>query len=301
VWNVVGILNHYGVECSGLNGSGVVRARCPFHDDHRPSLSVFLESGWFSCFGCGWRGDLFDFVQAIEGVDDPVELLIRTYQASQSTDIRYHPYGRKFRPSSIKGLRLVTSYEKGPARYPMRRGVSESVLRMFRVLWDPSRYAVVFPVRWEGKWVGYQMRYVFAQSEPKYLFSVGFPRASVLYYSAEYGIKPRHPLLVVEGVFDVLKAVTFGWTHAAATFGAAVSDKQIEIIASLAGKHPVLSCMDADRAGMVANAVLYRALGDRFVYVRPLGGVKDVGDMKRDDFWYSIKRAWDNRRFIRRR
>jgi hypothetical protein len=211
VWNVVGVLHHYGIECRSLNGLGVVQAWCPFHEDHRPSLSIFLENGWFNCFGCGWKGDLFDFVQAIEEVDDPIELLIKTYQASQSTDIRYHPYGRKFRPSSIKGLKLVTSYEKGPARYPIRRGVSASVLNAFRVLWDPNRYAVVFPVRWQGKWVGYQMRYVFAQSEPKYLFSMGFPRASVLYYSAEYGIEPRHPLLVVEGVFDALKAVTFGW------------------------------------------------------------------------------------------
>jgi DNA primase len=295
VWNVVGVLHHYGIECRSLNGSGAVQAWCPFHEDHRPSLSIFLENGWFNCFGCGWRGDLFDFVQAVEEVDDPIELLIKTYQASQSTDIRYRPYERKFRLSSIKGLKLVTSYEKGPARYPMRRGVSASVLNTFRVLWDPSRYAVVFPVRWQGKWVGYQMRYVFAQSGPKYLFSMGFPRASVLYYSAEYGIKPRHPLLVVEGVFDALKAVTFGWTHVAATFGATLSAKQIEIIASLAGKYPVLSCMDADRAGMAANAVLHRALKDRFICVSPLGGVKDVGDMKRQDFWASIKHAWSGR------
>jgi DNA primase len=295
VWNVVGVLHHYGIECRSLNGLGVVQAWCPFHEDHRPSLSIFLENGWFNCFGCGWKGDLFDFVQAIEEVDDPIELLIKTYQASQSTDIRYHPYGRKFRPSSIKGLKLVTSYEKGPARYPIRRGVSASVLNAFRVLWDPNRYAVVFPVRWQGKWVGYQMRYVFAQSEPKYLFSMGFPRASVLYYSAEYGIEPRHPLLVVEGVFDALKAVTFGWTHVAATFGATLSAKQIEIIASLAGKYPIFSCMDADRAGMAANAVLYRALKDRFIYVFPLGGVKDVGGMKHQDFWASIKHAWSGR------
>lgn len=40
-----------------LTGSGEWRnARCPFHDDRRPSMRVHLVSGAFVCFGCGAKG-----------------------------------------------------------------------------------------------------------------------------------------------------------------------------------------------------------------------------------------------------
>jgi hypothetical protein len=38
------------------------RARCPFHEDRNPSLSVNLVDGRFNCFGCGAKGgDVLDF------------------------------------------------------------------------------------------------------------------------------------------------------------------------------------------------------------------------------------------------
>jgi DNA primase len=48
-----------------LNGRGGGTALCPFHDDHRPSLSIYRsrrdDSERFRCWSCGSRGDVFDF------------------------------------------------------------------------------------------------------------------------------------------------------------------------------------------------------------------------------------------------
>ena len=41
------------------------KALCPFHDDRDPSFSVKGNRG--HCFGCGWRGDVVDFVVALKG------------------------------------------------------------------------------------------------------------------------------------------------------------------------------------------------------------------------------------------
>ncbi len=41
---------------------------CPFHQEKTPSFSVFLNSQYFKCFGCGKSGDVLTFVQEIEGV-----------------------------------------------------------------------------------------------------------------------------------------------------------------------------------------------------------------------------------------
>src|SRR5207247_9868511 len=55
------------------NGRGGGTALCPFHDDHRPSLSVYRsrrdDSERFRCWSCGNRGDGFDFAQTL--LDSP--------------------------------------------------------------------------------------------------------------------------------------------------------------------------------------------------------------------------------------
>ena len=42
-------------------------ARCPFHDDHRPSLSIDAKRGLFFCHGCGAKGNLVQFRRRITG------------------------------------------------------------------------------------------------------------------------------------------------------------------------------------------------------------------------------------------
>jgi DNA primase len=44
-------------------------ASCPFHADRRPSFRVYPDSRRFKCFGCGARGDAFEFLQRFEGKD----------------------------------------------------------------------------------------------------------------------------------------------------------------------------------------------------------------------------------------
>ena len=55
---------HVGLKRSGKQFKGL----CPFHDEKSPSFYVDPVRRSFKCFGCGAWGDVFDFVQKVEGV-----------------------------------------------------------------------------------------------------------------------------------------------------------------------------------------------------------------------------------------
>lgn len=63
------------------------KGRCPFHDEKTPSFTVDPARNLYHCFGCGKGGDIYDFLQSIEGIDfvEAVEHLARR----MGTTLRY--------------------------------------------------------------------------------------------------------------------------------------------------------------------------------------------------------------------
>lgn len=74
--NSIDFKEFYLKHLSGIkmNGKTQVMTICPFHQDKIASLSINLSKGSFRCFGCGARGDIFDFYMKKYGVDFPQAL-----------------------------------------------------------------------------------------------------------------------------------------------------------------------------------------------------------------------------------
>lgn len=66
--NIVDVVGQYvQLKKSGKNYLGL----CPFHNEKTPSFSVAEDKQIFHCFGCGKGGNVFSFVQEIEGLSFP--------------------------------------------------------------------------------------------------------------------------------------------------------------------------------------------------------------------------------------
>ncbi len=62
-------------------GGGSQKGLCPFHDEKTPSFNVNPSRGTFHCFGCQEGGDVFSFLQKIDGLTfiESVERMAEKY------------------------------------------------------------------------------------------------------------------------------------------------------------------------------------------------------------------------------
>src|SRR3990167_6053934 len=71
--SIVDVVSQYvSLKKSGRNYKGL----CPFHGEKTSSFMVSEELGIFKCFGCNKAGDIFKFIQEIEGLEFPQALKI---------------------------------------------------------------------------------------------------------------------------------------------------------------------------------------------------------------------------------
>ena len=53
-----------------VEGNGEWKTRCPFHDDHDPSLFINLENGMFFCFPCNKGGSFIELYAKVKNVSE---------------------------------------------------------------------------------------------------------------------------------------------------------------------------------------------------------------------------------------
>jgi DNA primase len=127
---------------------------CPFHDERTPSFGIDPAQKVYYCFGCQASGDVFTFVQETEGVDfkGALELLAERYgvELQREAEDPREVEKRKRRERLLELLgRTSTYYErylwesteaKGAREYLHERGLSDAILREFRVGYAPSAW-----------------------------------------------------------------------------------------------------------------------------------------------------------------
>ena len=102
--DIVDVINQYvQLTKKGTNYS----ASCPFHEDRNPSFSVHPGKQIYKCFSCGRGGNVFGFLQEIEGINfvasvqNPSHLQkYRRFHAEFPAQTSYTPQPIRSHPSS---------------------------------------------------------------------------------------------------------------------------------------------------------------------------------------------------------
>ncbi len=120
------------------------KGRCPFHNEKSPSFHVSPDRGTYHCFGCGVGGDIFSFVQAIDGVDFK-EALKTLAQRANVELVPEAPERRTEREKLVAILEATTAFYGAELEnnteakaYLDKRGVSKETIKKWRIGYAPG-------------------------------------------------------------------------------------------------------------------------------------------------------------------
>ncbi len=145
--DIVDVVSGYlKVQKAGAN----YKARCPFHNEKTPSFHLSPERQSWHCFGCNKGGDMFSFVQEIEGIDFVEALRILAGKAGVQMQQRRPEDERATgqRQALLAVAELSAKFfekqlwhsnagEKALA-YLRERGMTDDTIRAWRLGWAPN-------------------------------------------------------------------------------------------------------------------------------------------------------------------
>jgi len=107
-------------------GSGSFKANCPFHNEKSPSFMVNRPRQSWHCFGCNIGGDVFEFVEKIEGMEfrEALELL------AQKAGVTLPKFDQKA-ATAKKKLQDVNDYAAKLFRHLLLTDPAASVARSY--------------------------------------------------------------------------------------------------------------------------------------------------------------------------
>lgn len=235
-----------------------LKARCPFHDDKTPSFVVSVDKQQWYCFSCAEGGDVFRFIEKIEGVPFVESARWLARRAGIETETPTPPSALDLAQARYVDA-LMSRVGLDARMFLVDRHIASGVTGAFGLgFCERGEFAgrLTIPIRdLRGRIVAHAARGL-RDEKPKYLNSsaaVGYAKGQTL-YNAD---KARGPaaaagcVVLVEGYFDVMRLWSLGITHVVASCGTAVTEGQAALLKRLAST--VIVAFDGDAAGQAAT------------------------------------------------
>jgi DNA primase len=270
------ILDRYGINWLRKSGEEL-RGRCPIHKgEGTDTFHANLSKNAFQCFSCKARGNVLDFVAAMEKctVRDAAVKLADWFSVSIGD-------GKNPPASKSAATDTTDSRGEGPAEnkpltfqlkginpehpYLAQRGITKETAEAFGLGFfsgrGQMRGRVVIPIhKGKGELVAYAGRSI-DKAEPKYKLPAGFHKSLELYNLHRAAVaKDSTTVVLVEGFFDCIKMHTAGYP-CVALMGSSLSEEQEALLSSHFTGAVLL--LDGDEAGRKGTDDCLLRLGRR--------------------------------------
>jgi len=236
---------------------------CVFHNDTNPSCGIWVDSGYFKCFGCGEEGSMVDFLMEADGITcreavrkvrgqdsiSDLEDSIHDYLDRTEKELRY------FKWSSFRSTYSPVVPDTKAWDYLLGRGLNgESIIR-FNVRWGGDRgkfrYRVILPIRtMQGKLLSYVGRATRVGMVPKTRKARSPHRTLFGLYELIEKVERVSVLVIVEGEFDAIYLQQYGVPAIANMGTSPMGAEKIRLLRRYA--HKIVLSYDGDEAGQKA-------------------------------------------------
>ena len=228
---------HLGLQVAKPMGDEL-QVFCPYHFDNNPSAEYNLTKGLFYCFGCHESKTAKQLASDLGGSLVPLRVIPDEYVSRPGDDLDWVNLTRTKRADK------KNTYLRN--RLVVRQQIERHDIR-------ENEDGVLFPMKDRlGKIRGMQIRHY--KRKPKYKFygqrSPIWPMEK-LTRLVEDSTRENRNLLLVEGIFGVLRMELMGVDNAFAIMGSSSIQRVAKIVEGLSFVTPY-ALMDDDRAGLIA-------------------------------------------------
>jgi len=122
-------------------GRGQLKGLCPFHGEKTPSFHVHADRGFFYCFGCHAKGDVFDFVMRTQSLSFPDAMRLLGARAGVEVTLgsANEPHRRDLYDVNQLALDYFRSHLSGaPLDYLTGRALTADTIAGFELGYAPS-------------------------------------------------------------------------------------------------------------------------------------------------------------------
>lgn len=243
-----------------------LEGRCPIHRGERDdSFRASLSKNAFHCFACQARGNVLDFVAAMEqcSVREAALRLQQCFPIPASAASRLpHSRARSWEGELVRkketcnpALGFALSGVDHDHRYLVQRGIAGATAAQFGVGYyaGPGLLSgrIVIPIRnRNGAIVAYAGRALKGEL-PKYRLPAGFRKGLELFNVHRAMATASKTVIVVEGYFDCMQVYQAGLPFVVALMGTSVSVQQERTL--LQRFEQVVLLLDGDPVGRAAS------------------------------------------------
>ena len=275
--DLVEVVESYGYEFNPIADDHVA-CSCPFHEEEEPSFAISLTKQLYTCYGCHEGGDVFSFIQKIEGLGhieairylaDQAGISLASFESKATKEERqqakYIKANDEVAYKLCKGSRKSKEFNKwadgrllnrdtlvvygiGVADGPPRDDdIGEALGLDRRNQWVG---AIVVPIRdGFGHTVAFRNRMFDGPKTmgPRVTHPLSLPPIYG-YFEAKKEIKEANSVILVEGEVDVWQMVSEGFLNTVGTFGTSFGREGLDYLAER-GIRDVYLLPDADKGG----------------------------------------------------